>query len=127
MSDQQPSDGGNQPPGGYGPPPGSYGGYPPYWYGPPKPPDHPEAVTILVLGILSVMVCQIIGPFAWSKGNQALEDIRASGGAIGGYNMVQAGRICGMVGTGLIAFYVAIFAFYILIAIGMFSAFAWSA
>lgn len=108
MSDQPPSEGNNQPPGSYGPPQGPYGGgYPPYGYGPPRPPDHPEAITVLVLGILSLVVCPIIGPFAWSKGNKAREEIEASGRTIGGHGVVQAGRICGIVATVFISLYVA--------------------
>lgn len=118
MSDQPPSEGNNQPPGSYGPPQGPYGGgYPPHGYGPPRPPDHPEAITVLVLGILSVVVCPLIGPFAWSKGNHAMEEINASGGAIGGYNMVQAGRICGIVGSAIVGFYVAVMLLVLIIAL----------
>jgi hypothetical protein len=67
--------------------------------------DHPEATTILVLGILSLVVCGILGPFAWSMGNRALRDIDASQGtqaALGGRSSVNAGRICGMIATVLL-------------------------
>lgn len=103
----QPPEGWNQPPGGYGPPPGPYGGgYPQgYGYGMPQQ-DHPDAVTVLVLGILSIVFCPLTGPFAWSKGNKALQEIEASGRTIGGHGMVQAGRICGIVGTVMLIFVV---------------------
>jgi uncharacterized membrane protein YjgN (DUF898 family) len=67
--------------------------------------DHPQATTILVLGILSLVVCGILGPFAWSMGNRALRDIDASQGtaaALGGRSSVNAGRICGMIATVLL-------------------------
>ena len=41
--------------------PGRYGGY-----------EHPQGTTILVLGILSLVVCGILGPIAWSMGSKAL-------------------------------------------------------
>ncbi|MBZ5739601.1 hypothetical protein [Nocardioides mangrovi] len=81
-------------------PPPPYG-YPqqPY-YGP--PPDHPQATTVLVLGILGLVVCQVISPVAWVMGNRVLREIDASGGQLGGRSNVNAGRICGIIGTILI-------------------------
>ncbi|WP_330233484.1 DUF4190 domain-containing protein [Nocardia sp. NBC_00508] len=76
-------------------------GYPAYGaYGP--PPDHPQAATILILGILSLVLCQIMGPFAWVMGKRALNEIDASGGAIGGRGNVNAGYICGIIATALL-------------------------
>ena len=76
--------------------------YPPQFpYGPPVR-DHPQATTILVLGILSLVVCGVLGPFAWVMGNRALREIDASQGALGGRSSVNAGRICGMIATILI-------------------------
>jgi hypothetical protein len=70
-------------------------------YGAP-PQNHPRAVLILVLGILSLVCCGFItGIPAWIMGNSALREIDASGGTIGGRGMVQAGRICGIVGIVL--------------------------
>jgi hypothetical protein len=65
-----------QPPPGYGPP--GYGAYPP------PAPNHPQATTTLVLGILGIVVCQVIGPFAWSMGNRVVREIDGSGGRWGG-------------------------------------------
>lgn len=62
--------------------PQPYGYAQPYGYGPQQ--DHPQATTILVLGILSLVMCGILGPFAWSMGKKALAEIDASGGMIGG-------------------------------------------
>jgi uncharacterized membrane protein YjgN (DUF898 family) len=83
------------------PPPPQYGpssGYPAY--GP--PPDHPQAITVMILGILSLVLCQIIGPVAWVMGKKALNEIDASGGAIGGRSSVMAGYICGMIASILL-------------------------
>lgn len=77
------------------PPPYGYGGYA-------QPPDHPQGTTILVLGILSLVFCQILGPFAWSMGSKALKEIDASGVPCGNRGSVQAGRICGIVASVLL-------------------------
>ena len=70
---------------------------PPY-----KPPDHPQTTTILLLGICGLVLCQVLGPFAWSMGNKALREIDASGGQLGGRDTVNVGRILGMVATALL-------------------------
>ncbi len=112
------------PPGGYGPP-----GYGPPGYGPPgygQPPgygyggypaEHPQGTTILVLGVLSLVVCGVLGPVAWTMGNTALKQINANPGAYTNRGNVQAGRICGMIGTALVA--IGILAFVLLMAVGM--------
>ncbi len=84
-----------QPPPAYGPP-----GYPAY---PPQPPKHPQAVTVLVLGILGIVVCGLIGPFAWSMGSRVVREIEASGGRWGGHSEATIGRILGIVTTALLA------------------------
>ncbi|NNH75495.1 DUF4190 domain-containing protein [Nocardia uniformis] len=72
------------------PPPG-YPAYPPV--------DHPQAVLILVLGILSLVFCQLAGPVAWVMGRNALREIDSSGGAMGGRGMVMAGYVCGIIAS----------------------------
>ena len=96
MSYQPPS----YPPGPPGPPGPPYGyGYPPPGYGV----EHPQGTTVLVLGILSLVVCGILGPFAWSMGNRALREIDAAPpGYFRNRGNVAAGRICGIVATVLL-------------------------
>jgi len=81
-------------------------------YGP-VPREHPDGTTILVLGILGLVVCGLCAPFAWSKGNRALADIDRYPAGYSNRGTVQAGRICGIVGTcimvGLIIFYALLF------------------
>ena len=83
------------------PPPDPYGQpYPqqgPYY----QPPDHRQATTVLVLGILGLVLCQILSPVAWVMGNRVVQEIDASGGQLGGRGAANAGRICGIVGTVL--------------------------
>ncbi len=60
-----------------------------------------RATTILVLGILSLVVCGLLGPFAWYQGNQELQRIAAGAVDPSTQGTVNAGRICGIVGTVL--------------------------
>jgi uncharacterized membrane protein YjgN (DUF898 family) len=83
------------------PPPPPYGAPQPPAYGP-MAPDHPKATTVLVLGILGLVVCGVLAPFAWVMGNQVLREIDASGGTLGGRSNANAGRICGIIGTMLL-------------------------
>jgi uncharacterized membrane protein YjgN (DUF898 family) len=68
----------------------------------PAAPDHPRATTALVLGILAVVLCGLIGPFAWSIGRSTLAEIDASGGRWGGRGQAQAGYVLGIVATVLL-------------------------
>jgi uncharacterized membrane protein YjgN (DUF898 family) len=79
--------------------PGPQYGYPPPAYGV----EHPQGTTVLVLGILSLVVCGVIGPFAWSMGNRALREIDAAPpGYYRNRGNVTAGRICGIIATVLL-------------------------
>ncbi|HSE70500.1 MAG TPA: DUF4190 domain-containing protein [Nocardioidaceae bacterium] len=86
-----------EPPGGAG-----YGQAP--GYPPPGPyaPDHPKATTVLVLGILGIVVCGVIAPFAWVMGRQTLAEIDGSHGRLGGRGAANAGYILGIIGTVLL-------------------------
>ncbi len=79
------------------PPPGYPAGAPVQYA-----PDHPRATTSLVLGILGIVLCQLVAPFAWSMGKKTLDEIDASQGQVGGRGAAQAGYILGIVGTVLL-------------------------
>jgi hypothetical protein len=97
---QQPTQPYGQPP-QYGQPQ-QYGqqpyGQPPVGYAP----DHPKATTSLILGILGIVVCGIIAPFAWQSGRRTLAEIDASQGQLGGRGAAQAGYVLGIIGTVLL-------------------------
>ncbi len=57
---------------------------------------------MLILGILSLVLCQFLGPVAWVMGRRARDEIDGSQGAIGGRGLVNAGYICGIVATCLL-------------------------
>ena len=75
-------------------PPPSQGG--PY-------PEQSQAATALVLGILSIVICQLLGPVAWKLGSDELRAIVEGRRAPDGQGLAQAGRICGIVGTCFLA------------------------
>ena len=66
-------------------------------------PEASQATTILVLGILSIVVCQILGPFAWVMGNKEIEAIDAGRRPPENRSNANAGRITGIIGTVLLA------------------------
>ena len=82
--------------------------------------DHPKSTTVLVLGIVSLVVCQILGPFAWVMGNRVLREIDSSSGRIGGRSTANAGRICGIVASVLLilSLVVLVVALVVLVAAG---------
>ena len=72
---------------------------------PPPPPaggppaQAPGAIAALVLGILSIVLCPLCGPFAWSLGRKGELAADASGGALGGRGLATAGKVLGIIGT----------------------------
>ena len=92
-------------------PPPPYGG-PGYGYVP-QPPKHPQAVTVLVLGILGIVVCGVCGPFAWSMGNRAEREMAAYPGRWSGSTEVTIGKILGIVATALLALAVIVIVIFI--------------
>ncbi|MEG9226932.1 DUF4190 domain-containing protein [Aeromicrobium sp. Sec7.5] len=107
-------------PGGPTPPPQGppQQGQNPYGQGPsghPQPmfnhapqPNHPQATTSMVLGIISIvggfmcLVPLLMAPVAWIMGRKAVKEIDASGGQLGGRGEAQTGFITGIVGTVLL-------------------------
>jgi len=104
---------------------------PPYQQGPgqpayswaPKAPEHPSATTAMVLGIIGLVgilfcggITLVVSPFAWVIGGRALREIDAEPGRYGGREMASAGRVMGIVGTGLLVLAVLI----VLAVIGLF-------
>jgi phage tail sheath protein FI len=55
-----------------------------------------------VLGILSLVACQLCGPFAWSMGNRAKRAIDAEPGRYSNASNVTVGRILGIVASVLL-------------------------
>ncbi|MGC4939508.1 hypothetical protein [Kribbella sp. DT2] len=65
--------------------------------------DNSNATVALVLGLLPFITgLLILSPFAWWKGNQAVDEIDAAPGVYNNRGMAVAGRIAGIVGTVLL-------------------------
>jgi hypothetical protein len=82
----------------YGTPPptdGPYGQQPPY--GGQPAPTHGSAITALVLGILSFVVCGLLGIPAYIIGKRAEREVRASQGTLSGEGMAKAGWVLGLI------------------------------
>lgn len=62
-----------------------------------------RGVLILVLGILSIVVCAPLGPFAWLMGQGDLKKIKSGVMDPEGRGLTLAGMICGIVGTVFLA------------------------
>jgi hypothetical protein len=83
------------------PPPPQYGAPQPPYGGAPAP-NHPRATLTLILGILSIPCCGLFtGIPAIILGRGALQEIDANPGQYGGRGLVNAGYICGIIGTAL--------------------------
>jgi len=117
---------GGQPPGSPPAPgqPAPYAPMPPYGGYVVRPPDHPQATLALVLGLVGVVgafifcgVTLLVSPFAWGVGHNALKDIRASQGQVGGESQARTGMILGIVGTALLALALVVLAIIIVAAI----------
>lgn len=87
MSDQFPP---HQPP---PPPSGPAGGV---------PPKHPKATQVLILGILGLVCCSILAPFAWIQGKNVHAEIQANPAQYSGESEANIGKILGIVGTVLL-------------------------
>ena len=72
-------------------------------YMPPRPYYLPSnASTVLVLGILSLALCSLLGPFAWHAGNEELARIRAGAADPTRSSTAQAGRVLGIISTSFL-------------------------
>ncbi len=77
----------------------------PNYGGPVMPPPPPEAkgsaTTVLVLGIVSILCCQLAGPVAWYLGDKELKAIRAGMAPASGEGTAKAGMIMGIIASVL--------------------------
>lgn len=65
-------------------------------------PEASQATTVLVLGILGIVICGFLAPFAWVMGNRELEAIDAGRRSPEQRSTANAGRILGIIGTVLL-------------------------
>lgn len=65
-------------------------------------PESSQATTALVLGILGLVLCQLLGPFAWWIGNEELKAIDAGRRTPLNRGQANAGKIMGIISTVLL-------------------------
>ena len=70
-----------------------------------------QATTVFVLGLLGLILCQLLAPVAMVMGNNYVRECALEGVEPQGLGV--AGRIMGMIGTGLFALYFLGFILYI--------------
>ena len=78
-----------------------YGAAPQAPWGPAAAYAHPRGTLVLVLGILSIVVAPVFGPFAWVMGRKALREVDAAPHVTSNRSTLQAGTILGIIGTVL--------------------------
>ncbi len=66
-------------------------------------PEQGQAATALVLGILSIVICQLLGPVAWKLASDELRAINEGRRPPDGQSLAQAAKVCGIVGTCFLA------------------------
>jgi hypothetical protein len=102
------------PPGGPHPP---SPGYPGYGY---APPDHPQTTTVMILGILGLVLCQVCAPFAWVMASRARKEIAAAPpGSYGPSTGVTVGYVLGIIGTVLMVVAVLFLVVYFVVIIAV--------
>jgi hypothetical protein len=106
------------------PPNGPYPPNPGYGYGyAPPPPDHPQTTTVMILGILGIVLCQVCAPFAWYMASKARKEIAAAPpGSYGPSTGVTVGYILGIVGSVLMVVAVLFLVVYFVIIIAIIGA-----
>ncbi len=109
-----------QAPPAYGQPMPAYGqpGQPGQYYQPVNYPEESQSTTVLVLGILGLVMCQVLAPFAWKMGNAELAAIDAGRRSPTNREHANIGRILGIIGTIMLLFVVALFVLWMLIVFG---------
>ena len=66
-------------------------------------PEGSQAVTVLVVGILGLVLCQVLAPVAWYLGNQEISAIDTGRRPPENRGMAVAGRVLGIIGTVFLA------------------------
>lgn len=81
---------------------------------------HPQATTVLVIGIISMVACGLLGPVAWKMSNDVLVDMAARPDVdYSNRGTVTAARLCGMIGTGIFVLQLLLAALWLIAWIGL--------
>ena len=80
------------------------------------PPEQDRSTLILVLGIVTLVACQVLGPIPWIMGKNDLEKIRQGRIAAQAEPLTKAGMICGIIATALFVLGLIFIIFQVLLA-----------
>ena len=73
--------------------------------------------VILTLGILGLVVCPLLGLAAWQMGNDDLRHMRYGRMEPSGRDLTSAGRVLGMVATGIFVVQIILICLFLMIAL----------
>jgi uncharacterized Tic20 family protein len=76
-----------------------------------------QGMTIFILGLLSLVMCQLLGPVAWMMGNNYMRECVMEG--IEPDGMAVAGRVMGIIGTVLMGLSFLLVGLYVCLIIGI--------
>jgi hypothetical protein len=76
-----------------------------------------RGIVILVLGICGFAVCVICGIIAWVMANNDLREMEAGTMDREGYQLTNAGRLCGMLSTIFALIGIGIFVVFMIVAV----------
>lgn len=82
-------------------------------------PASSRAVWALVLGILGLILCGVLAPFAWWLGAAELRDIKSGLAPYSGQGLATAGMVLGIIGTVFLTLGCCGAAFYVLFWLGL--------
>lgn len=88
--------------------------FPPVQPGPLSQQQPHRGAIILTLGILSLVICAILGIVAWVMANHDLRLMNAGQMDPSGRGITQAGKVCGMIGTILMCIGLVLTVLYLL-------------
>lgn len=92
----------------------------------PPVPEHPSGGAVFALGLISLVIAGITGPFAWAMGSKARKEIAANPTAYRESGLLTAGWVMGIIGTIFLIVNVVIvlvyFVIYLLIIVALFGA-----
>jgi hypothetical protein len=74
-----------------------------------------RGTTVLVLGILGLVVCQICGIIAWVMANSDIPKMEAGAMDPEGLSQTKAGKICGIISVVLLAVIIVVYALIFLV------------
>ena len=101
---------------GYPAPPLPAPGYQPYQpYQLAANPFESRGTPVLVVGILSLVLCGLLGPVAWVMGNGIKTEAEAAGFPEPGNS--KAGRICGTVSSCILGFVICLYGLVAVVAL----------